>query len=114
MASADASLGFQRYVIIPMYARLNPIGEGPSIQLLNEHVLVGRDDSCDVVLVEKSVSKLHCRLLLVERGEWYVQDRESKNGTYVCGKRIGRIIAALKPGDEISFGHRCEYGLDEI
>lgn len=82
-----------------MYGELIPIGGGDPIPLLKKQLLVGRRESCDIVLRFANVSAHHCQLY-VNGGYWYVRDMQSRNGVKVNGikvqeKRIG-------PGDKVS------------
>lgn len=64
--------------------------------------LVGRNKSCDIVLREKYISAEHA-CIWFEKGEWYLEDLGSRNGTYVNGQRI-RNTVILDAQDEITFG----------
>ncbi len=64
--------------------------------------LVGRNKSCDIVLREKYISGEHARIWF-EKGEWYLEDLGSRNGTYINGQRI-RNTVILDARDEIAFG----------
>ncbi|MFT7288252.1 MAG: pSer/pThr/pTyr-binding forkhead associated (FHA) protein [Halieaceae bacterium] len=65
--------------------------------------LLGRDDSCDLPLMDTSdVSRRHARLS-VTRGLLHVQDLDSANGTKVNGRRV-REICQLQSGDVLSCG----------
>lgn len=82
-----------------MYGELIPQGGGDPIPLLKKQLLVGRRESCDIVLRFANVSAHHCQLY-VNGGYWYVRDMQSRNGVKVNGikvqeKRIG-------PGDKVS------------
>lgn len=72
-----------------MYGELMPVGGGDPIPLLKKSLLVGRRESCDIVLRFGNVSGNHCQLS-VENGYWYVQDLNSQNGTKVNGSRVTR------------------------
>ena len=63
---------------------------------------IGRNRSCDIVLKEKYISGEHVRIWY-EKGEWYLQDMGSRNGTMINGQRI-RDCVMLDAQDEISFG----------
>lgn len=82
-----------------MYGELHPVGGGDPIPLLKPTLVVGRRESCDVVLRFPNVSGTHCELTLIE-GYWHVRDLGSRNGTKVNGDRIkeGRIC----PEDKLS------------
>ena len=84
-----------------MYGELIPQGGGDTIPLMKPELLVGRRESCDVVLRYPNVSSNHCRLSL-EAGYWYVEDLNSSNGTRVNSSRVtGR--QRIDPNDFISF-----------
>jgi adenylate cyclase len=83
-----------------MYGELVPVGGGDNIPLLEKRLLIGRRESCDVVLRFSNVSAHHCQLF-IENGYWYVKDLESRNGTRVHGRRVER--KRLDPGCEIAF-----------
>ncbi len=64
-------------------------------------LILGRHDSCDVVLSDPSVSRRHARLVFRD-GNWVLQDLHSTNGTLVNGVRVGRCT--LRPGDRLALG----------
>jgi len=70
-----------------MLGELMPQGGGDPIPLLKEVLLVGRRESCDIVLRFANVSAHHCQLVL-SGGYWYVKDLKSSNGVKVNGVRI--------------------------
>ncbi|MEN6495627.1 MAG: FHA domain-containing protein [Thermoguttaceae bacterium] len=82
-----------------MYGELIPLGGGDSIPLLKKTLLVGRRESCDIVLRFSNVSAHHCQLTLLG-GYWYVKDLKSRNGVKVNGARITE--KRVDPGDELS------------
>ncbi len=82
-----------------MYGELAPLGGGDSIPLLKKSLLVGRRESCDVVLRFSNVSAHHCQLT-VSGGYWYVRDLQSRNGVKVNGIRVNE--KRLDPGDTLS------------
>ena len=93
-----------------MKARLLPLNGGAAVELTKDLTLVGREDSCDLTLDHKSVSKLHCVLVRTE-GLVLVRDLGSTNGTRVNGQRVRR--AALLPKDRLSianFKFTVEFG----
>jgi pSer/pThr/pTyr-binding forkhead associated (FHA) protein len=79
-----------------MFGQLNPVGGGDPIPLLKKALLVGRRETCDIVLRFPNVSAHHCELILRD-GYWYVRDLDSRNGTRVNGNRITE--KRLDPGD---------------
>jgi len=69
-----------------------------------DELLVGRDESCDVVLSDPTVSRRHLRLRFRD-GSWILQDLRSTNGTLVNGRSV--IRCQLRPGDQLLVGeHR--------
>jgi adenylate cyclase len=87
------------------YGELLPVGGGDPIPLLKPTLLVGRRESCDIVLRFPNVSGTHCELSITD-GHWTVKDLNSSNGTKVNGSRISE--GHLNPGDRVSIG-RHEY-----
>jgi pSer/pThr/pTyr-binding forkhead associated (FHA) protein len=65
-------------------------------------IMVGRTESCEFVIPVKVVSAVHAVLEVTSSGA-KVYDMNSRNGTFVNGKKV--IVADIKPGDTISFGN---------
>ena len=63
---------------------------------------VGRSSGNEVKVVEKAISRQHCRIDHDGERFWLV-DCESHNGTYVNGRRVRRC--ELQDGDVIRVGH---------
>lgn len=91
-----------------MYGELIPQGGGDPIPLLKKQLLVGRRESCDIVLRFANVSAHHCRLI-VNGGYWYVRDMQSRNGVKVNGIRVQE--KRVDPGDKLSIA-KHDYELD--
>ena len=67
-------------------------------------VLIGRSDSCDVVIDgDAMMSREHA---LVERvgTRWYISDNMSSHGTYVNRERVGEHRRRLEPNDRLVLG----------
>ena len=89
-----------------MYGELLPIGGGDPIPLLKKNLLIGRRESCDIVLRFSNVSAHHCQLT-VTAGYWYVRDIKSRNGIKVNGIRVTE--KRIDPGDILTVAkHRYE------
>lgn len=56
-------------------------------ELASDEMLVGRDQFCDIVLRNHTVSRQHARIVRAEDG-FYIEDLSSLNGTYVNGRRL--------------------------
>ncbi len=82
-----------------MYGELIPLGGGDPIPLLKKQLLVGRRESCDIVLRFANVSAHHCQIF-VNSGYWYVRDLQSRNGVKVNGIRAQE--KRIDPGDTLS------------
>lgn len=58
-------------------------------------IVIGRNDSCDIVLSHVGVSKIHARILWNGNG-YELRDCESTNGTFVNGRRYKRKVLQEK------------------
>jgi DNA-binding CsgD family transcriptional regulator len=73
------------------------------VSLEHDRVTVGKDPANDVVLaLDPTVSRLHAVLERFPAG-WCVSDLDSRNGTYVNGRRVFRA-RPLRHDDEIRVG----------
>ncbi|MBX3421711.1 MAG: FHA domain-containing protein [Pirellulaceae bacterium] len=81
------------------YGQLVPSGGGDTIVLRKDRLVIGRRETCDIVLRFANVSGQHAKLSL-EQGYWFLKDLGSRNGTKVDGYRIDR--KRLDPGAKIS------------
>ncbi len=89
-----------------MYGELLPVGGGDPIPLLKKNLLVGRRESCDIVLRFSNVSAHHCQLTVIG-GYWHVRDMNSRNGVKVNGVRVTE--KRVDPGDVLSIAkHKYE------
>lgn len=71
--------------------------------VIDGEITVGRDPSCDVVIVDDlQVSRCHAKFV-VKNGIPTVEDLGSANGVYLNGARI-RGSAPVQPGDVIRIG----------
>lgn len=64
--------------------------------------MVGRHEKCDLRLVDSMVSRNHC-IILNEGKRFVVKDMESRNGTWVNGRRI-KNRRSIRTGDVIQVG----------
>jgi len=67
--------------------------------MLHDSILIGRDETCDITISSRQVSRLHARLTLTPRGV-LLEDLGSKNGTHLNGQFIEDPVL-LKDGDSI-------------
>jgi pSer/pThr/pTyr-binding forkhead associated (FHA) protein len=64
--------------------------------------IVGSSADSDIVVRSPYVSRRHCRLSMGPQG-FVIEDLNSRNGTYVNGRRISMPTSVVR-GDEITFG----------
>ena len=74
-------------------------GEGKRLQLGDVPVTLGRSADCDMRLLNRSISRLHCRVWRDASG-WWVRDLNSTNKTYLNDRPV--VEARLKDGDFIT------------
>lgn len=87
-----------------MSARLILVsGEGPSEYPLAAFNTIGRHPDNTVQVLDRIVSKEHCRITRAPSGSYVLRDIGSLNGSYVNGERIDE--KPLTTGDEITLGN---------
>ena len=77
--------------------------------------MIGRRESCDIVLRFANVSAHHCQLL-IDGGYWYVRDMQSRNGIKVNDVRV-QEQKRIDPGDMLAIAkhkYRVEYDPVEL
>lgn len=100
----------------PVGKRLKKVGHktircllfnGKEIKIASR-MTIGRDKKNDFVIEDGLVSRFHLEIQQI-RGSYFVQDRDSSNGTMINGKKIkaGKYIK-INPGDTLSIGGRIE------
>lgn len=65
---------------------------------------IGRDASCDIVLQSDKVSSLHAEMTILNNGDILLEDKNSRNGTFLMNKPIkpGTSVS-IRRGDAIRF-----------
>jgi two-component system, cell cycle response regulator len=83
---------------------LHPPGPdiGRRIPLVNSQYIVGRDSEAGFVVARSSVSRQHARLFVDDANNWWVEDLNSTNGTFVNEARIR--AQQLNDSDQVRFG----------
>lgn len=65
---------------------------------------IGRDASCDIVLHSQRVSALHAEITVLNNGDILLEDKNSKNGTFIMNRPIKPGVQVnIKRGDAIRF-----------
>jgi hypothetical protein len=67
--------------------------------MIKDSTLIGRDDSCDIIIPDRQVSRHHARLVATSNGT-KIEDLGSKNGTHCNGQLISEPFI-LQDGDVI-------------
>ena len=80
----------------PPAALVFPRGGGTSFT-------IGRDQGCDFLIADMTVSRMHARLVRESVG-WTLIDLDSTNGTRINGWRVRAAGAPVRAGDQIRFG----------
>jgi len=76
--------------------------DGTRFELTDDKNIIGRQTTCDIVIADHNVSRVHAEIRLVQ-GTWHIDDRGSTNGTRVNGTIIVEPTK-LVSGDVIAFG----------
>ncbi len=88
---------------------IDPSGNRSRVKLAPLPFTIGRQAGNRLVLRDNRASRNHARVVL-EGGQYYLEDLKSRNGVTLNGKRVvGRH--ALASGDEIEFGVESSYRL---
>ncbi|PWB71460.1 MAG: ABC transporter ATP-binding protein [Anaerolineales bacterium] len=97
---------FRRYLMTSASNASITIQAGPEvgkvIDLTEDEVLIGRNETAGIFINHKEVSRRHARLTYKE-GKYFLEDLGSSNGTVVNGQRISGETA-LADGAEIMLG----------
>jgi len=75
--------------------------------MLNGNIIVGRDDSCQVVIQNRQVSRYHARFLSLPQGV-QLEDLGSKNGTHINGQEVLEPVL-LQDGDVIQIAYAQQF-----
>jgi two-component system response regulator AtoC len=67
---------------------------------------VGRDETADVRILDEGASRLHAELHVDERGQLFIEDLGTPNGTFLREEKIApRKRVAFQPGEAITIGY---------
>jgi hypothetical protein len=84
---------------------------GKMFEVSKSEIYIGRDINNDIVINDAEISRKHARLIL-QAGEYVLEDLGSTNGTYVNGQRLmGPHV--LRQGETILLGENVSLAFDE-
>lgn len=89
--------------VSPALAYLVRADTGERLAMRKTRITIGRAETCDVVLPDRSVSRLHAEMEQQGPDLFVVADSGSLNKTRVNGKEI-KTPRQIKPGDTVSLG----------
>lgn len=75
---------------------------GTTLPLGRSDIIVGRSPDSALVLGDTYSSSRHARFFL-KQGQWWVEDLQSTNGTYIKGQKITAPVQ-LQPGMAVTIG----------
>lgn len=88
---------------------VDPNGHRTRVELRPLPFKIGRHQENHLILRDSRASRNHAQIVL-ENGEYVLEDEGSRHGTYVNGQRVeGRLL--LRTGDRIDFGFPDSYQL---
>ena len=77
--------------------------DGTSVPLTHWENLVGRHRGCDIILNLGAVSRSHGTLIRDSEGTWVYNDLNSKNGSFINGRRVTEPTE-MQGGDVLTVG----------
>jgi DNA-binding NtrC family response regulator len=67
---------------------------------------IGRDESADLRILDEGASRLHAELHVDERGQLFIEDLGTRNGTFLRETKLEpRRRVAFEPGEAITIGY---------
>ena len=102
--SAISSVPMEQTEIAPVQQDTHTLvlQDGARHELSNTRYTIGRQTTCDIVISDNNVSRVHAELRF-SNNTWSIEDRGSTNGTRINGNLIVEPTQ-LTPGDAIGFG----------
>jgi pSer/pThr/pTyr-binding forkhead associated (FHA) protein len=72
-------------------------------RFLQPEIMIGRDPSCDLTIVDEALSAHHARLAH-HHGQWWLEDLNSTNGTLLNHEKL-TTAAVVITGDQFKCGN---------
>lgn len=89
--------------------RLFDTNTNETIEIQKAKFDVGRNPKCEISIDDNNISRIHVSFYY-EKSSWFIMDKDSKNGTYLNGKRLEHNTKyELYPDDIISFAQSKNY-----
>src|SRR5258708_6295924 len=92
----------QAHTLWELNGSLNPRAPAQNILISTQPFTIGRDWDNALQLADATISRRHAELLLVEN-DLFVRDINSRNGTFLNGRRISNF-EKLRARDMLQFG----------
>ena len=92
----------QGFPSVPMLTLTLQNGLGLPFETTRPEVTIGRQPGCDLRLAQTAISARHARLSY-HHGQWWVEDLQSKNGTFLNHVRLEAPLV-LTSGDVLRCG----------
>ncbi len=96
-----------------MGLRLRLISDHNNVEeflLEKEEIFIGREISNDVVLHGEGVSRRHARVVLNDKGDYFIEDLDSTKGIFLNDRQV-KNKQIIKTGDRIRFGENSILGV---
>ena len=95
-------LAQQKKPAITLHIRID---QGPESvrRFLQPEIMIGRDPNCDLSMMDEALSAHHARLAH-HHGQWWLEDLNSTNGTYLNRERL-TTAAVVITGDKFKCGN---------
>jgi two-component system, cell cycle response regulator len=90
--------------LVPSILIVQGVDRGESFQISKSPLILGRGDTCDYVIRDDGISRVHAQIIKDIQGQYIIEDLESTNGLFLADKRIKRHV--FREGDKILMGRR--------
>ncbi len=95
-------LAVQKKPAITLYIKIDRSKENVR-RFLQPEIMIGRDPSCDLAIMDEALSAHHARLAH-HHGQWWLEDLNSTNGTLLNREKL-TTAAVVITGDQFKCGN---------